>query len=475
MLSLDQTDIILKEVLEKKSKIDKKMLRDLLYQLSCPDRFFFLEQLPFNPAINRKEIDDIFRYVLSPVGLICEVQTDKINDWLKQLLCETLFTSEFNDTQIEAVIETKLKECPSAIKAMSTHQAKLADTKSKTSLYAPVQERISTLPYVCSATLNSDCKQRSIAASSKSVFLETEFIFKGRVTNIVDSLLNEDQNIKAALLYINFKQDQIDSLTNIIKQELNNKDKFFGDFPQTCFPLDNNCEKYMAITGLPAVAVHIQINNRTKKKYIEDPTVFLRTVGCKIGGTKPQNAGSYNLSTGGYQRYLYSNLFFGGSKPDLDKQLRSGFKHKSLFNIYPFNWEFLEKTHSEARNDDMKKFLIKRIDLILEKVCSTYESLKYQVSIGEQLPLVYPKIISLIPNLELKYAHFVVPREPLLSEIFNKKGLKAMNATDQKNISADLVKELGNSIKIDKATLPFNVDELLQTTIERYLFDKEVK
>jgi hypothetical protein len=476
MLMLHEATKTLEETLAKKPvKVDKNFLRDFLYQLNPTDRFLFLEQLPLNEDIKRKVIEDITRYIMSPAGLLCEIPKSSLNKWLKQLLCESLFLSEFNKTEIKESIREKFNKWPVGIKSLSTHQAKLADTKSKTSHYSPVRTRNSELPYICSSTLNSHVKQVSIAASSKAIFIETEFIYKGAVTNVVESLLNEDTEIIEGLLNIGFSTKQIEILTNDIKKNLNNKDRWAGDFPQTCYPLDNNCERYINITSLPAVGVAREINLRSKKRFVEDDGNLLITTGCKIGGTKPQNAGTYNLSTGGHQRHLLSRIFFKEHKSPLAKQLQWSARKKTLFNFHKFNWKFLEQTHSEARNEAMKKFLARRICLILERVCSTYGNLESHILLGKPLPKAYQGAISVIDDLELKYAFFLFHEEPLLAELFNETDLKIINATDKKKIAEHIKLELIKGIKIDLNVHPFDIPQLLQKTVENYLFGAKEK
>ncbi len=473
MLSLQQANKTIEEKIKQKpGDVDKNWVRDILYQLSYQDRFYFLEKLPTIPNMKKKVTDDIFRYIMSPAGLLCEIPENDIDNWLKYLLFESL-TEQFNETQTKELIKHAIKKWPSAIKAISTHQAKLADPKSRTSFYAPVKQRNSTLPYVCSSTLNTFAKKVSITSSSKAIFIETEFIYKGKVINIIDSLLNEDLGIKSSMINIGFTKSQVDFLTDNAKQNINNDNKLLGDFPQTCFPIDDNCKRYLNITSLPAIAVVNQINLRLKNRFIEknDP-VF--TITCKIGGTKPQNSGTYNLSIGGHQRHLRSTLPFKRNKSILEKSLRRACRTKTLFNFYIFDWSFLEKTHLEAKNEVMKKFLCGKICLILDSVCSTYDALRYHALWEKQTINVYEKAINLLDILELKYAHSVLPGEPLLSKMIINKAITKINATDKKNLAKHIQTKLIEGIKIDTAAQQFNIADLLQTTIEKYLFSGEV-
>lgn len=389
---------------------NKKTLRlnDVILRLHQTDRFDFLQIAQAEQFVKQADLQQIYRFVCWPKSPLFEIKLKSLPTWLKFLITKDLTTIETVNSEL---ISKCFPDIKIAMTSISTHVSKLAEPKSDTSGYFPAKRMNSTLPYVCSKTIQVEkqCTLVNATKQNKAAIIETEFIYNGKIFNIFKALYSNETEILSVLLEIGFSAEQIKELSMLAIEIKDNGTKLCTKASQVCFPVGD--KKYHSLTLLPSIAVSRAINLRVPQ-YFDDPDFCIITDRIKVGGNKPLNAGTYNVSIGGLHTRLKYQVYSFFNKNIMERNLSKVFKSRTLFRFFKNDFIFYNKTPpKEWSNQNRDAWYEKIINNKMKNVWKTYYELEHYFMMNSK----FPQIVDELPlkKFEKNYIQAISQKQTL--------------------------------------------------------------
>lgn len=279
------------------------------------------------------------------------------------------------------------------LRGIHTHNIKIPDTSRSGQIYLSPTRNPEPEAGIYSQTIQASkyfAWAANAAESKTKLFFSTEFIFKGETTCLFLEFLKPESELVDILikdfgLDEKVKEQIHKACQKIIDKPMPNH----AEDPQILWPMDDNCENYIAMTPVVSVSLmrEIELRNKTIRTKIKRriKSGFL-TETIYVGGTKPINAGDFVGSKNGGIKLLRSYL----KKPTFFKLTYKIIKQKTIFNL---NLKEYIAHIINSKDFDYFHFLI---ELFFDEA----KLLRSYCLSGKKLPHFFDKMIS---TSEYKY------------------------------------------------------------------------
>lgn len=399
---------------QKKDKsIDHNTIFQFIGRLSYPARFPFVQEVIAHADISKTIINNLCKNLSGPGRPIFYFETlDSLIDYSKISIAQT---SGPTDEEIRTAIEKHLSKSNQAINNMATHVGKLINPQTDHIYYSPQFDTPAVFPYVCSQTIKAE-KSHTIAGNFGRNFLEFEFFFKGIVTGFFKGISEKNSDMLQVLKELGLSKDDLDDLFVKINNHLKtivSQSHVHDTLPQTFFPLNPDENAYVAITSLPAVSVSRGIRHRTRFRSDENTWIIKDEV--KVGGTKAQNCGNYNLDCGGSHVVLKSGIPLSQrNESSLNRVIRSAWYHRSVFAVKGLSLKiFWMPLNSDWPNKRKQDYLHTAFEHLISSLLWMIDTIRDDLLSGSN-PVAFREKLSRIPLAEIEriYLNSIVFRDP---------------------------------------------------------------